>query len=64
MELSNEQLAQQLKKLKLEQQFKQNMIDSILASDPELQSIRKKIDVSYMSKERAKQLTEKQVRTL
>lgn len=64
MELSNEQLAQQLKKLKLEQQFKQNMIDNILASDPELQSIRKKIDVSYMSKERAKQLTEKQVRTL
>lgn len=64
MELSNEQLAQQLKKLKLEQQFKQNMIDSILATDPELQSIRKKIDVSYMSKERAKQLTEKQVRTL
>lgn len=64
MELSNEQLAQQLKKLKLEQQFKQNMIDSIIASDPEIQSMRKKIDLSYMNKERAKQLNEKQVRTL
>jgi hypothetical protein len=64
MELSNEQLAQQLKKMKLEQQFKQNMIDSIIASDPEIQSMRKKIDLSYMNKERAKQLNEKQVRTL
>ena len=64
MELSNEQLAQQLKKMKLEQQFKQNMIDSIIASDPEIQSMRKKIDLSYMNKERAKQRNEKQVRTL
>ena len=50
--------------MKLEQQFKQNMIDSIIASDPEIQSMRKKIDLSYMNKERAKQLNEKQVRTL
>ena len=64
MELSNEQLAQQLKKLKLEHQHKQNMIDSIIATDPEIQAMRKKIDASYVSKERAKQLTEKQVRTL
>lgn len=40
------------------------MIDSIIATDPEIQAMRKKIDASYVSKERAKQLTEKQVRTL
>ncbi len=40
------------------------MIDSIIATDPEIQAMRKKIDASYVSKERAKQLTEKQFRTL
>ena len=40
------------------------MIDSIIASDPEIQAMRKKIDASYVSKQRAQQLTEKQVRTL
>jgi hypothetical protein len=34
MELTNEQLAEQLRKLKLEQSHKQTMIDSIIASDP------------------------------
>jgi ribosomal protein L29 len=34
MELTNEQLAEQLRKLKLEQAHKQAMIDSIIASDP------------------------------
>jgi hypothetical protein len=36
-------LAQQLKKLKLEHQFKQNQIENIIASDPEIQAMRKKI---------------------
>ena len=43
MELSNEQLAQQLKKLKLEHQFKENQIKSIIATDPEIEAMRKKI---------------------
>ena len=34
MELTNEQLAEQLRKLKIDQQYKQTMIDSIIASDP------------------------------
>ena len=34
MELTNEQLAEQLRKLKIDQQYKQAMIDSIVASDP------------------------------
>lgn len=53
-----------MKKLKLENQFKQNQIDNIIATDPEIQSMRKKIEVSYVSKERAKQLAERQIRTL
>lgn len=53
-----------MKKLKLENQFKQNQIDNIIATDPEIQSMRKKIEVSYVSKERAKQLAERQVRAL
>jgi D-ribose pyranose/furanose isomerase RbsD len=57
-------LAQQMKKLRLENQFKQNQIDNIIATDPEIQSMRKKIEVSYVSKERAKQLAERQVRVL
>lgn len=64
MELSNEQLAQQLRKLKLQHQFKQTQIDNIIATDPEIQAMRKKIEVSYVSKERSKQQAEKQVREL
>jgi len=56
MELSNEQLAQQLKKLKIEQTHKQTMIDSILATDPEIKAMRQKIDASYTSKQRAQQM--------
>ena len=40
------------------------MIDSIVASDPEIKAMRKKIDASYTSKERAKQIAERQIRTL
>jgi hypothetical protein len=54
----------QLRKLKLDHQFKQNQIETIIASDPEIQSMRKKIEVSYVSKERSRQLAEKQVRDL
>lgn len=32
------------------------MIDSIVASDPEIQAMKKKIGLSYMNKERARQL--------
>lgn len=53
-----------MKKLRLENQFKQNQIDNIIATDPEIQCMRKKIEVSYVSKERAKQLAERQVRLL
>lgn len=53
-----------MKKLRLENQFKQNQINNIIATDPEIQSMRKKIEVSYVSKERAKQLAERQVRVL
>lgn len=56
MELTNEQLAEQIRKLKLEHQFKQGMIDSILATDPEIKAMKHKIDLSYVSKERARQL--------
>ena len=64
MELTNEQLAEQIKRLKNEQLYKQTMIDSIVASDPEIKAMRKKIDASYTSKERSKQIAEKQVRSL
>jgi hypothetical protein len=40
------------------------MIDSIITTDPEIKAMRKKIDASYMSKERAKQIAEQQVRNL
>ncbi len=53
-----------MRKMKLENQFKQNQIDNIIATDPEIQSMRKKIEVSYVSKERSRQLAERQVRVL
>lgn len=40
------------------------MIDSIVASDPELRDLRRKIDASYVTKERARQQAEQQVRGL
>jgi hypothetical protein len=40
------------------------MIDSIIATDPEIKAMKHKIDLSYVSKERARQLAEKQIRTL
>jgi len=40
----------------MEHQAKQIMRDNIIASDPEIQSMRKKIELSYMTKERAQQL--------
>lgn len=64
MELSNEQLAEQLRKLKIEQHHKQNIIDSIIATDPEIKTMRKKIDASYVSKERARQMADNQSRIL
>lgn len=36
-------MAQQLKKLKIEHQFKENQINSIIATDPEIQAMKKKI---------------------
>jgi hypothetical protein len=64
MELSNEQLAQELRRLRIEHSYKEQMRHNILATDPEIKDIKKKIESSYVSKERAKQLAEKQVRTL
>ncbi len=43
---------------------KQNELQKILVSDPEIQELKKKIEASYISKERARQLTEKQTKTL
>jgi hypothetical protein len=40
------------------------MRENIIASDPQLNDMRKKIELSYLTKERARQLAEKQVRTL
>ena len=43
---------------------KQNELQKLLVNDPEIQEIKKKIEASYVSKERARQLAEKQVRTV
>jgi hypothetical protein len=40
------------------------MRQNIIATDPEIKDMKKKIESSYVTKERAKQLAEKQVRTL
>ena len=50
--------------MKILNQVKQHEINTIIASDPEIKEMRKKIEASYLSKERSKQQAEKQVKTL
>lgn len=57
-------LAKELQKIKLQNEKKQREVDAMLANDKEIQSVRRKIEASYLSKERAKQLAETQYRKL
>lgn len=63
-EISNAELAEELRRLKLANSNKLLKINNIIASDPEIGDIKKKIQISYLSQERAKQWADKQVRTL
>lgn len=44
------ELARELQKMKLQNEKKQREIDSMLASDKEIQEVRRKIEASYLSK--------------
>ena len=62
--LGDRDLAEQLHKLKKENAKKQIEIERIKESDPTIQDLKKKIEISYMNKERSRQLSDKQVHTL
>ena len=62
--LGDRELAEQLYKLKKDNAKKQIEIERIKESDPAIQELKKKIEISYMNKERSRQLSDKQVHTL
>jgi inosine/xanthosine triphosphate pyrophosphatase family protein len=50
--------------MKAKNEKKQREIESILTSNKEIQEVKRKIEESYLSKERAKQLAETQYRKI
>lgn len=59
-----ETLARELQKRKLEEEAKQNEIQRIFNESEQLKLLKQKINTGYISKERAAQIHERQLRTI
>ena len=59
-----ETLARELQKRKMEQEAKQREIQKIFKESEDLNRLKQKINIGYISKERAAQIREKQLRTI
>ena len=61
---TEETLARELQKRKLQSEAKQREVEKIFKESEELNKLKQKINIGYISKERAAQIQEKQLRTI
>lgn len=61
---TEETLARELQKRKLQSEAKQREVDKIFKESEELNKLKQKINIGYINKERSAQIQEKQLRTI
>lgn len=59
-----EKMARELQRMKLENEAKQREIEKICAESEEIRQLKEKIKAAYVSKERAAQIADSQIRRL